>query len=830
MKKLSADIRRSVSVWAGLLEPRPDGAGLPLQYHARCARMSLVVFAAPLVRDDGVVVDLSVLSAPEFEELCRDLLAAEFCLPVSSFVAGPDGGVDLRWTTSSGSRAVGQCKHYGRSGFDALFRSLRSLELDKVRALAPDEYWVATSVELTPERKDKIYRLFGDWMVGPDCVIGAHDVDGLLRRHPQVLRYHLKLLLGDSARLAMFLNSDTYNRTADRIDRINESLPVYVVTEAHQQAREMLAAHRVCIVSGEPGAGKTTLAQMLVAEAIHEGYELVDVAGGITDAWRMLRPRAKQVFLFDDFLGELRFDWLGRDVNDIVRLIERVARSSSTLLVMTTREYILRDAALVREKLGRLDPKYRFLLDVGLITPERAARMVFNHLWHAELPPPSVEVVAHSDFSAVAYHPAFNPRVVETCSTRAWVGDGSAYPGRLCAALDHPDELWQTAFTEYLDGHARALLYSLAVQPQPYAWPAPDLLRKIYDRYVLLARACGIAPGEIGYQHAMAVLEESFIRVGRDDNREARWIGLRNPSITAFVLGRLCRDMNALKAVLESADDVRVLDVLVTGLQMAGPRVVQHILPEFHAVVIRLGRDPAKLEDLLLFNRSLAPEWTPGGTWLDEAVGTYAQLLMQRHDCQPTETRGLSLLAAFAGSPLLGRLHAAIDQHLGPFGNWNYGDYDWEALASHLDECREIGEACPLERGVIEDAFDHFARGLLSAAGRGAALPLTTAADLNFLTTYDGNPDECIDGLRASLGFAVEGSGQLPLFEISQAGPTHRSPLFGDTEFDEEHDPQQASSLRALFLRLFDRDESEPSTAPASDTRLQLIGELPDLA
>lgn len=771
-----------------------------------------------------MVLDLSVVSAVEFEELCRDLLAAEFGFSVASFAPGPDGGIDLRWAPGPGRRAIGQCKHYAKSGYAALMRSLREHELAKVRTLSPDEYWVMTSVEMTPARKQKIFDLFRPWMPTPDHVLGPQDIDGLLRQHPQVLRHNIKLLIRDSERLATFLHGEVYNRTADRIERINEALHVYVATDAHQEARALLNQHRVCIVSGEPGAGKSTLAQMLMAEAIHDGYEPVDLGDGISHAWTMLRPGSRQVFFYDDFLGELRFDWLNRNMADIVRFIERVARSTSTLLVMTTREYILRDAAQVREQLARLDPKYRYVLAVGALPPAATARILFNHLWHAGLPGPSVRAVAGQDLSPVVWHDSFNPRVIEACTTREWVADGTDYAQRLVEALDHPDDLWETAFTEYLDDAARLLLYCMACDPGDAKVVADDFFRA--------AKAMSIVAGDHSFRRTLEVLDGTFIRVFGDRDGQPRWIRFHNPSIREFVLRKLCGDRESLRALMDTAEDVAtfvmVWEELVDNDQ-ADPAIAEAVRQAFKDGLRRVAQTATELPTALWLAAQLNTAWSPGRTWLEEAVERCGQWLWRRRDCAGSGSdHHLPLLEAFAGDRLQARLHAAADEDLSPFGKRNYSQWEWATLAEHMLDCSGFDAGpCTLDVRLLREAFEYYAQAVLSEE-HDPPQPLALPRDLDFSTFRHGEaPAGLVTRLRMLLGFQIEPHpDQLPLFEIAPPTPPDTVDGAGLPQGPDGPNGVDAlkQSFRQLFARLLDSHTAEPH-----DQAVPTIASLPAL-
>jgi hypothetical protein len=142
--------------------------------------------------------------------------------------------------------------------------------------------------------------------------------------------------------------------------------------------RAILDKHRVCIIAGVPGIGKTMLAQMLLADAMSVGHEPIEVSGDIEEAWTALRPDESQVFLYDDFLGQLSFaERLGK--NEDARLasfIAKVASLKSKVLIMTTREYILHDAQRMYEHLSTLDERMHFVLALADYTRGDRARIL----------------------------------------------------------------------------------------------------------------------------------------------------------------------------------------------------------------------------------------------------------------------------------------------------------------------------------------------------------------------------------------------------------------------------------------------------------------------
>src|SRR5262249_7797267 len=121
----------------------------------------------------------------------------------------------------------------------------------------------------------------------------------------------------------------------------------WVEIPAYADASEMLHREAVCIITGLPGAGKTFLADRLVLDHVSDEWQIVKITDGPRDAWDLWSPQAKQLFYFDDFLGQAKLKLHAVDQGaDLLDLIKRVRRyKGHKRLIMTSREQIVRQAA-----------------------------------------------------------------------------------------------------------------------------------------------------------------------------------------------------------------------------------------------------------------------------------------------------------------------------------------------------------------------------------------------------------------------------------------------------------------------------------------------------
>lgn len=285
--------------------------------------------------------DFLSLSPYEFESLSRDLLQKHLNCHLESFSSGADNGIDLRYC-SDGNNLIIQCKRYKE--FSTLYSALKK-EHEKVQLLAPTRYIVVTSVDLTPHRKERIFNLFHPYIIEKEDILGRDDLNNLISKYPDIERNNFKLWLSSVNVLQEIINRNIVNQSRFVLDDIRDKLKVYVENESYFEAVRILEEEKYVIISGIPGIGKTTLAEIIVYNLLASGVdEFVFLSDSIKEGYDMFDNTKSQVFLFDDFLGSNFFMNSLRTNEDssIIRFISKIQRSSNKYLIFTTREYILK--------------------------------------------------------------------------------------------------------------------------------------------------------------------------------------------------------------------------------------------------------------------------------------------------------------------------------------------------------------------------------------------------------------------------------------------------------------------------------------------------------
>jgi len=207
--------------------------------------------------------DFTTLSPDDFEALVADLLSQELGGRLESFKPGKDGGIDLRNSRVSGSGAIVQCKRYAPHKINELLRSMAS-ESNKLQALRPSRYVLATSVDLSPGNKADLVRCLSPWCKSTGDIYGASELNGLLRDHPEVERAHFKLWISSTAILERILHARIFNFTDATLEGTKEQMSRLVVHDGFNRALTMLHEQHHVLIVGNPGIGKTTLARMLM--------------------------------------------------------------------------------------------------------------------------------------------------------------------------------------------------------------------------------------------------------------------------------------------------------------------------------------------------------------------------------------------------------------------------------------------------------------------------------------------------------------------------------------------------------------------------------------
>jgi len=519
--------------------------------------------------------NFSQISPFEFEELCRDLLQAELDLTLELFAPGPDRGIDIRHLGAAddeGRTLIAQCKRWDEGAYSSLLSHLKREELPKIEKLEPDCYILMTSVRLSPDQKSEVAKALKPWIHRDADVFGRDDLSGLLAKHQEVEKRHIKLWLTSTAVLDALINSSIATRSEAAIEHAQRQLRLWVPNASFDRARDMLDDSNVCVISGAPGIGKTMLADVLMAGYASEGYAPVVISEDIDEGDRVWRSKERQVFHYDDFLGHVRYGELQLRKNEesrLARFLDRVRHTDGKKFILTTREYILSEAVSRYEDIASMDvERHKNIINLEDYTPLVRAKILYNHLVFSELPRDlKTAILEDEKYRTVIRHRNYSPRIIDHAINvmdhrHSAPGD---FVSSLLAVLDDPSEVWGRIFTN-LPRAAQRLLLVVATLPSQV------LLDDVRLAVESIAGA-GYDPTE--FRQALEVLEGTFIDIkegGPGDRRRGRILSIRDPSVHDYLWELLERDEGEAEALLNSAVFFEQCVVLYEGTSQAATR------------------------------------------------------------------------------------------------------------------------------------------------------------------------------------------------------------------------------------------------------------------
>lgn len=492
-----------------------------------------------------------VLDDLEFEDLSAELLTAATGLPYRSGARGRDGGIDLIALTA-GQRHEAQCKHYRTGSFPALRRAVRK-EAEKLRGRSPElaSYRFVCSMRLSHAGREELAQILSPWIDGQDYVLDGNDLERLLEAHPEVERRYVKLWFAGAGQLKRVLNARSYARSRALLADIRASMSRYVQTAAFHEAKQGLDEEGVLFICGAPGVGKTTLASLLVLDSLAAGYAPYEIVPGeLSAAWDLLdEGEERQLFVFDDFFGEVRLESRRDADRDLIRFIGEVRRRPNARLVITSREYILQKARELSELLDtEIHDNARYLLEMQAYTRLERGRILYNHVWFSsDLDDVSRRALLHRrSYEQIVDHPNYNPRLIEwitgLSARRLSAADKSEYVDFCLGILDSPRKLWSYAFESGIDDAGRVLLFSLVLlgRRTPIA--------ELETAFDAATQAVGIDQRRRLFRRTLAVLEESFLTLRPGVAGELVASAL-NPSLVDFVDAYLQESPSDAKAI-----------------------------------------------------------------------------------------------------------------------------------------------------------------------------------------------------------------------------------------------------------------------------------------
>ncbi len=497
--------------------------------------------------------NFKVLTWEEFEEFTKDLLSAETGLQFQAFANGPDGGVDLRHSHNGNKRdIVVQCKRYQDAS--SLLSNLAK-ERTKLDAMhpKPKRYIVSVSLNLSETKVNEIVKLFSPYILSAADVLTPKQLNSMLSKHPTVERRHYKLWLASSNVLQAILKSEVTNYTNLVKENIENTLTLYSPTPSFGEAMSALKEHGFIVIAGEPGVGKTTLAQVMSYYLLGDSSfdELIALPQNIHDALAMMSsdPNKRQLFLFDDFLGSNYLDHkLSRREDSVYKLlIENIGHLKKTkALIMTTREYILHQAQQSTEVFqdqGFLNGKY--IINLSRYDASTKARILYNHLALSDMPEDHLRYfVSEKVYHTIINHRNYSPRLIEAINKqKLWLDHTpEAFSDQVVNLFDNPWMLYRDIYANKIGEKERNVMLIMM-----------SMGRKVrLDHFHRAVVSFDPSIDETQLGRSIDILENTFLSTSRDKHDQII-VDVLNPTVYDFITHYHRNHFHSLQQLIKSA-------------------------------------------------------------------------------------------------------------------------------------------------------------------------------------------------------------------------------------------------------------------------------------
>lgn len=506
--------------------------------------------------------DFKTLNDKEFEIICTDLLGEVEGRRFERFKAGKDSGVDGRYFSDVGSEVILQCKHWSNTPLTQLIRELKINEKPKLDKLKPARYLLAISNPLSRNDKKSIFNALTPHIKSESDIYGKEDLNDFLKHNPQIEQRHYKLWLHSASVLGHIFNNAILGRSTFSLEEIIHFSSRYVVTANHEAALTILDRSNVVIITGEPGVGKTTLADHLCLHYLAQGYTYLKIVDEIREAESAFNPESKQIFYFDDFLGRNYLEALkGHEGSQITQFIKRIASNKNKRFVLTSRSTILNQGKYLIDSFEHANTKKNeYELNIQSLTEMDKAHILYNHIWHSNLESKYVaEIYKDKRYREIVKHRNFNPRLISyiTDPTRLDTCPPENYWDFIIQSLKNPSQVWENPFEVQQDDFGRAIIILVVFNRRSIS---ENILSQAYNRYISLPGNQHLK-GRAEFQSNIRLLSGSFlnriITVGSSPT-----IDLFNPSIGDYVLKRYAENAVAIKLVMQSLITVPSVETL----------------------------------------------------------------------------------------------------------------------------------------------------------------------------------------------------------------------------------------------------------------------------
>lgn len=480
--------------------------------------------------------DFSKINDEEYEELFKDILKSTTGENFRTFAKGRDGGIDVI-STNAKNRIIGQAKHYVKTPMTQLLKDLQNKEKPKVTRLNPDRYIVAFSQEITSQAYEKILEIFSPFLKDGNDIYDLKRMKEILDKNEKLINKWYKLWLPSKEIIDKILKNSENAITSFYKEKIDKEVQLFIETKYYKEAIKTLEKENVIIIHGNPGTGKTTLANILVYQFLARDYKLKYIMNSeLSNINNLINIDEKEIILIDDFLGSNILELEAGKETALATLINLCRFKKNKKLILVTRTVLYNRAKNTYEKFNEVDNKIcNLMIDTSRINILERAKILYNYLsfYGINSTEKYEAFIKNKLYLKIIRSHNFNPRIVAEIVENAALrlDNNDEIVQMIDDSLSNPNSIWEYYYKN-LNAEEKIILKLIAIFNREINM---DILKDVFDGiYHKIAKKCNLSIKENCFLESIRTLSGSLVRiVNREDSK---MINLANPSIRDYII------------------------------------------------------------------------------------------------------------------------------------------------------------------------------------------------------------------------------------------------------------------------------------------------------
>lgn len=501
-----------------------------------------------------------VLNDEEFEEFSRDILSSHYKKTFRTYKRGRDQGIDASICDEKESIIV-QVKHYCNSTFSNLLSTMKD-EIVKIEKLNVDKYILVTSLNLSVGQCKSLIDCMSGYLSSSDDIFDLKKLNSILqgKDNEWIENKYYKLWLSSTNVLNRIINNAQKNNIEFFIERLKRNISFYVVTNYYYTALRILEHNKLLLIHGEPGIGKTTLAELLVWKFLGQEYRLKFVSGSnLRDLEPILSVSndEKEIIFLDDFLGSTFLDLFHEtSENKLVFFLNKYIREKNKYVVLTTKTSIYNNALKNFEKLNQFSQNIEKLcLELSNYKLLEKAKIFYNHIFTKQLRKEYFyQLRINKSYLKVIKHKNYNPRIIDFITDDRIISNeikDNNYLEFIFNKLGNPSDIWKYEFEKRLNDVERFLIFTLFSFNNEIEEKYLEL--SFESRYEYEIKNNGFQRQNNAFRYSLEILSKSFLRIVlKDIEKQVRVVDFINPSLKDFLTNYLYENHIELKRIIAS--------------------------------------------------------------------------------------------------------------------------------------------------------------------------------------------------------------------------------------------------------------------------------------